>query len=177
MLTTRIIPCLDVKDGRVVKGVKFQNLRDAGDPATQAQRYEETGADELVILDVSATPEGRSNAAHTVAAVRAVLGIPLTVGGGIRAIADAERLLAAGADKVSVNTAAVHDPELISRLSERFGAQCTVLGLDALHANPLVTLVIQCVVTRRNHAGRSASREGLRFFASRFSTMNASPGP
>jgi len=131
MLTTRIIPCLDVKDGRVVKGVTFQNLRDAGDPATQAQRYEETGADELVILDVSATPEGRSTAAQTVAAVRAALSIPLTVGGGIRSIADAERMLAAGADKVSLNTAAVHSPALISRLAERFGAQCTVLGLDA----------------------------------------------
>lgn len=133
MLTRRIIPCLDVRDGRVVKGVRFQGLRDAGDPAEQAARYERDGADELVILDVSATPEGRANAAHTVAAVRAVLGIPLTVGGGIRAIADAERLLNAGADKVSVNTAAVSDPALLSRLSERFGAQCTVIAIDAAH--------------------------------------------
>ena len=131
MLTVRVIPCLDVRDGRVVKGVRFQGLRDAGDPATQAARYEATGADELVILDVSATSEGRANAAHTVAAVRAVLGIPLTVGGGVRAIADAERLLEAGADKVSVNTAAVADPSLLDRLAGRFGAQCTVLAIDA----------------------------------------------
>ncbi len=131
MLTRRVIPCLDVRDGRVVKGVKFQNLRDAGDPATQAARYEATGADELVILDVSATTEGRANAAQTVRAVRAVLGIPLTVGGGIRADADASRLLDAGADKVSVNTAAVLDPALLTRLATRFGAQCTVLAIDA----------------------------------------------
>ena len=131
MLTRRIIPCLDVRDGRVVKGVKFQNLRDAGDPAEQAARYEAAGADELVILDVSATAEGRANAAHTVAAVRAVLGIPLTVGGGIRAVEDAARLLRAGADKVSVNTAAVLDPEVLTRLSEQFGAQCTVVAIDA----------------------------------------------
>ncbi len=131
MLTRRIIPCLDVRDGRVVKGVKFQGLRDAGDPAEQASRYERDGGDELVILDVSATAEGRANAAHTVAAVRAVLGIPLTVGGGIRAVEDAARLLDAGADKISVNTAAVSDPALLSRLSERFGAQCTVIAIDA----------------------------------------------
>lgn len=131
MLTRRIIPCLDVRDGRVVKGVRFQGLRDAGDPASQAERYERDGADELVILDVSATPEGRANAAETVAAVRAVLGIPLTVGGGIRRVEDAERLLDAGADKISVNTAAVSHPELLSALAERFGAQCTVLAIDA----------------------------------------------
>ena len=131
MLMRRVIPCLDVSDGRVVKGVRFQNLRDAGDPATQAAHYEATGADELVILDVSATPEGRSNAAHTVADVRAVLGIPLTVGGGVRTQDDAARLLDAGADKVSVNTAAVLDPALLGRLAVRFGAQCTVLALDA----------------------------------------------
>jgi cyclase len=131
MLTARVIPCLDVRDGRVVKGVRFQGLRDAGDPVESARRYEADGADELVILDVSATPEGRANAAHTVADVRAVLGIPLTVGGGIRAVADAERLLDAGADKVSVNTAAVADPSLIDRLAARFGTQCTVLALDA----------------------------------------------
>lgn len=131
MLTRRVIPCLDVRDGRVVKGVRFQNLRDAGDPAEQAARYEAAGADELVILDVSATPEGRANAAHTVAAVRAVLGIPLTVGGGIRAVDDAARLLDAGADKVSVNTAAVTDPALLERLAARFGRQFTVLAIDA----------------------------------------------
>lgn len=130
-LTRRIIPCLDVKDGRVVKGVKFQGLRDAGDPVERAAEYERQGADELVILDVSATPEGRANAAHTVEAVRAVLSIPLTVGGGVRTFEDAERLLAAGADKVGLNTAAVKRPELLTELSERVGRQCVVLSLDA----------------------------------------------
>ncbi|MEM0984408.1 MAG: imidazole glycerol phosphate synthase subunit HisF [Planctomycetota bacterium] len=129
----RVIPCLDVKDGRVVKGVKFQGLRDAGDPVERAAAYEAQGADELVILDVSATPEGRANAAHTVDAVRKVLSIPLTVGGGIRAIEDAQRLLDAGADKVGVNTAAVDRPELVSELAATFGVQCTVVAVDAAH--------------------------------------------
>ncbi len=124
MLTSRVIPCLDVKDGRVVKGVRFQGLRDAGDPASLAAAYMAQGADELVVLDVSATPEGRGNATATVRAVRAALAIPLTVGGGVRTVADAAALLAAGADKVAVNTAAVD-------LAARFGAQCTVLALDA----------------------------------------------
>lgn len=136
MLTRRVIPCLDVRDGRVVKGVRFQNLRDAGDPAEQAARYEAAGADELVILDVSATPEGRANAAHTVEAVRAVLRLPLTVGGGIRAVEDAARLLDAGADKVSVNTAAVADPALLTRLADRFGRQFTVIAIDAARRDP-----------------------------------------
>ena len=127
----RIIPCLDIRDGRIVKGIKFQGLRDAGDPVERARVYEEQGADELVILDVSATPEGRANAAETVAAVRAVLGIPLTVGGGVRAPEDAARLLDAGADKVGINTAAVKRPELISEIADRFGVQCTVVAIDA----------------------------------------------
>jgi imidazoleglycerol phosphate synthase cyclase subunit len=131
MLKARIIPCLDVKDGRVVKGVRFQGLRDAGDPVEQAARYAGEGADELVILDVSATPEGRGHAVETVAAVREVLDVPLTVGGGVRAVDDAEALLSAGADKVAVNSAAVADPGLLSELAERFGVQCTVLALDA----------------------------------------------
>ncbi|XVJ59405.1 MAG: imidazole glycerol phosphate synthase subunit HisF [Tepidisphaera sp.] len=131
---TRIIPCLDVRDGRVVKGIKFQNLRDAGDPVQQAAEYERQGADELVMLDVSATPEGRSTAAKTVAAIRRVLSIPLTVGGGVRTIDDASRLLDAGADKVGVNTAAVQRPELISELATRFGRQCVVLAIDAAMA-------------------------------------------
>ncbi|MBX2796823.1 MAG: imidazole glycerol phosphate synthase subunit HisF [Myxococcales bacterium] len=127
----RIICCLDVRDGRVVKGVQFQGLRDAGDPVELAASYEAQGADEIVILDVAATPEGRANAAETVAAVRAELSIPLTVGGGVRSEADAGRLLDAGADKVAVNTAAVRDPSLVQRLAERFGVQCTILALDA----------------------------------------------
>jgi cyclase len=131
MLTARIIPCLDVKGGRVVKGVRFQGLRDAGDPAERAAAYEAQGADELVLLDVSATTEERSHALETVRAVRHVLSIPLTVGGGVRTVADAEALLSAGADKVSVNTAAVERPALVAELSARFGAQCTVVAIDA----------------------------------------------
>lgn len=131
MLTTRIVPCLDVDGGRVVKGVKFQGLRDAGDPVERAQAYEAQGADELVMLDVSATPQGRANATDTVAAVRAVLRIPLTVGGGVRALEDASRLLEAGADKVATNTAAVADPSLLNRMADHFGSQCTILALDA----------------------------------------------
>lgn len=127
----RIIPCLDVRDGRVVKGIQFQGLRDAGDPVERAAAYEAQGADELVILDVSATPEARANATHTVAAVRRAIGIPLTVGGGVRTLDDAHRLLDAGADKVAINTAAVRRPELITELADRFGVQCTVLACDA----------------------------------------------
>lgn len=131
MLTRRIIPCLDVSHGRVVKGIRFQGLRDAGDPAERAWLYEAQGADEIVILDVSATPEGRGNQVETVRRVRARLGIPLTVGGGIRAADDAQALLEAGADKVSVNTAAVVRPELLAEIAVRFGRQCTVLAIDA----------------------------------------------
>jgi imidazole glycerol-phosphate synthase subunit HisF len=131
MLTRRIIPCLDVSHGRVVKGIRFQGLRDAGDPAERAWLYEAQGADEIVILDVSATPEGRGNQVETIRRVRAGLGIPLTVGGGIRTADDARALLEAGADKVSVNTAAVVRPELLAEVAVRFGRQCTVLAIDA----------------------------------------------
>ena len=131
MLTARIIPCLDVKDGRVVKGVRFQGLRDAGDPVERASAYEAQGADELCILDVSATPEGRGHALDTVRAVRAQLAIPLTVGGGVRRAEDAGALLEAGADKVGVNTAAVERPALLTDIADRFGSQCAILALDA----------------------------------------------
>jgi len=131
VLTRRIIPCLDVRDGRVVKGIRFAGLRDAGDPVEQANRYEAQGADEIIILDVSATPEGRSTAVQTVQAVRAVLSIPLAVGGGVRTIDDALALLAAGADKVGVNTAAVDRPEVIRELADRVGTQCVVIAIDA----------------------------------------------
>jgi imidazole glycerol-phosphate synthase subunit HisF len=134
MLARRVIPCLDIDDGRVVKGVRFQGLRDAGDPVESARAYEEQGADEIVLLDVSATPEGRANNFGVVAAVRDVLSIPLTVGGGVREIADAGRLLDVGADKVGINTAAVDRPELITEMSDRFGAQCTVVAVDAAAA-------------------------------------------
>jgi imidazole glycerol-phosphate synthase subunit HisF len=131
MLTVRVIPCLDVRDGRVVKGVKFQGLRDAGCPVELAAEYERQGADELVILDVSATPEGRANQVETVQKVRERLSIPLTVGGGVRKVEDAGRLLDAGADKVGVNTAAVERPEIITDIAERYGRQCTVVAVDA----------------------------------------------
>lgn len=131
MLSVRILPCLDVRDDRVVKGVRFQGLRDAGDPAERAALYEAQGADELVLLDVSATTEGRASAAATVERVRAVLGIPLTVGGGVRSSDDAARLLDAGADKVSVNTAALADPAILDGIARRFGSQCAVVAIDA----------------------------------------------
>lgn len=131
MLTRRIIPCLDVRDGRVVKGVKFQSLRDMGDPAELAARYEREGADEIVMLDVSATNEGRATAVRTVERIRTALSIPLTVGGGVRTLEDASRLLDAGADRVSVNTAAVLRPALLTELAERFGVQCIVIAIDA----------------------------------------------
>jgi len=131
MLLPRVIPCLDIKNGRVVKGIRFQGLRDAGDPVELAAAYAEQNADELVVLDVSATPEGRGHALDVVRAVREVLPLPLTVGGGVRVLADAEALLEAGADKVATNTAAVSRPDLLDELATRFGRQCTVLALDA----------------------------------------------
>lgn len=131
MLMPRVIPCLDVANGRVVKGIKFQGLRDSGDPVQLAAAYADQSADELVVLDVAATPENRGNHLEVVRAVRRVLPLPLTVGGGIRAESDAEALLEAGADKVGVNTAAVKRPELLSELARLFGCQCTVLALDA----------------------------------------------
>ena len=130
-LLPRIVPCLDVKDGRVVKGVQFQHLRDAGDPASQAALYESQGADEIVVLDVAASAEGRATQIETVSRVRECLRIPLTVGGGIRTVDDARRLLAAGADKVSVNTAAIERPALLTELAAEFGSQCVVLAIDA----------------------------------------------
>ncbi len=151
MVNARIIPCLDVRDGRVVKGVRFQGLVDSGDPVERAALYEAQGADELCILDVSATPEGRSNATDTVRSVRAALGIPLTVGGGVRTIDDAARLLDAGADKVAVNTAALARPDLLTEIHDSLGAQCTVLALDAgrMTADPKRFEIITHSGTRR----------------------------
>jgi cyclase len=131
MLTKRIIPCLDVKDGRVVKGVSFVNLRDAGDPVELAKRYSDEGADELVFLDISASHEGRQTMVEVVEKTAANVTIPFTVGGGINTVEDMKRILRAGADKVSVNTAAVKRPELIKEGSEMFGAQCIVVAIDA----------------------------------------------
>ena len=131
MLAKRIIPCLDIKDGRVVKGVNFVNLRDAGDPVEQARLYDEQGADELVFLDISATQEGRRTTLELVGRVADTVFMPLTVGGGIREVDDMRNLLLAGADKISVNSAAVKKPELLSEGASRFGAQCIVLAIDA----------------------------------------------
>ena len=131
MLARRIISCLDVKDGRVVKGVHFVNLRDAGDPVEQARVYDQMGTDELVFLDIAASPEGRQTTAEMVRRVADEIFLPLTVGGGIRSVADMRLILLAGADKVSINTAAVLDPQLIRAGAERFGSQCVVLAIDA----------------------------------------------
>ncbi|MCW4459529.1 imidazole glycerol phosphate synthase subunit HisF [Microbacterium sp. MPKO10] len=129
-LAVRVIPCLDVSDGRVVKGVKFENLRDQGDPVELAQRYDEQGADELTFLDVSATVEGRDTMHDVVRATAEKVFIPLTVGGGVRSVDDVSRLQASGADKVGVNSAAIARPELISEIADRFGAQVLVVSLD-----------------------------------------------
>jgi len=131
MLAKRIIPCLDIKDGRVVKGVNFINLRDAGDPVEQARLYDAQGADELVFLDISATHEGRRTTLDLVGRVADTVFMPLTVGGGVREVDDIRNLLVAGADKVSLNSAAVKRPELLSEGAARFGAQCIVLAIDA----------------------------------------------
>jgi cyclase len=131
MLRKRIVPCLDVKDGRVVKGVQFVELREMGDPATHARYYNEQGADELVILDITASREGRRTLLRVVEEVADALFIPLTVGGGVRTAEDVRDLLNAGADRVSLNTAAIHRPELIGEAAERFGSQCAVVAIDA----------------------------------------------
>jgi cyclase len=130
MLAKRIIPCLDVKDGRVVKGINFVNLRDAGNPVVQAKLYDQMGADELVFLDISATPEGKQTTLDVVRAVAEQVFLPLTVGGGIRDVEDMRNLLLAGADKVSINSMAVKLPSLLTKGAERFGSQCIVLAID-----------------------------------------------
>ena len=134
-LAVRVIPCLDVDGGRVVKGVNFENLRDAGDPVELAQRYDAEGADELTFLDISASHQGRATTQEIVARTAEQVFIPLTVGGGIASIDDVDRLLRAGADKVAVNTAAIHRPELVAQIADRFGNQVLVLSVDARRAN------------------------------------------
>ncbi|KGX92910.1 imidazole glycerol phosphate synthase [Pontibacillus halophilus JSM 076056 = DSM 19796] len=131
MLTKRIIPCLDVKEGRVVKGIQFLSLRDAGDPVELAKVYDEQGADELVFLDISATHEGRKTMVEMVREVAATLAIPFTVGGGIGSLEDMKSILRAGADKVSLNSAAVRSPELVTEGANYFGSQCIVVAIDA----------------------------------------------
>jgi len=135
MLTKRIIPCLDIKDGRTVKGVNFENIRDAGDPVELAIRYCEEGADELVFLDITATNEKRKTLSELVTRIASSINIPFTVGGGISTIEDVSVLLNSGADKVSVNTSAFKNPQLIKELSSRFGSQCIVLAIDTKFEN------------------------------------------
>ena len=136
MVKVRVIPCLDVKDGRVVKGVNFVSLRDAGDPVEQAQAYDAAGADELMFLDIAASAENRASMYDVIARTADVCFMPLSVGGGVRAVEDARRLLRSGADKVSVNTAAVENPDLIAACADAFGAQCVVAAIDAKQTSP-----------------------------------------
>lgn len=152
MLTKRIIPCLDVKDGRVVKGIQFVQLRDAGDPVELARFYDEQGADELVFLDISASVEGRKTMVEVVQKVASELAIPFTVGGGINTLEDMKRILRAGADKVSVNTAAVNEPELIAEGANFFGSQCIVVAIDAKYDSELGTWRVF------THGGRTPSQ-------------------
>ena len=135
MLTKRIIPCLDIKNGRTVKGVNFVNLIDAGDPVALAKQYAEVGADELVFLDISATLEGRKTMLEMVLKVAAQVNIPFTVGGGISTVEDVDALLHCGADKVSINSSAIKRPELVNELSKKFGSQCVVVAIDAKQVN------------------------------------------
>jgi len=135
MLTKRIIPCLDIKNGRTVKGVNFVDLRDAGDPVELAKQYAEKGADELVFLDISATLEGRKTMIEMVLKVAEQVNIPFTVGGGISSVEDVDVLLKSGADKISVNSSAVKRPELVNELSSKFGSQCVVVAIDAKQVN------------------------------------------
>ena len=151
----RIIPCLDVKDGRVVKGVNFAGLRDAGDPVELARRYDAQGADEITFLDVSASAEGRATMVDVVSAAADQVFVPLTVGGGVRTVQDVARLLAAGADKVGVNTAAVARPELLGEVADRFGNQVIVLSVDARRCPPGVSTPSGYEVT--THGGRRST--------------------
>ncbi|MEJ9151234.1 imidazole glycerol phosphate synthase subunit HisF [Bacillus smithii] len=153
MITKRIIPCLDVKDGRVVKGIQFVQLRDAGDPVELARVYDEQGADELVFLDISASHEGRKTMVDVVKAVASELAIPFTVGGGIHSLDDMKKILRAGADKVSLNTAAVNHPSLITEGAEYFGSQCIVVAIDAKYDEELGSWRVY------THGGRKATEK------------------
>jgi cyclase len=157
MLARRIIPCLDVKDGRVVKGINFVELRDAGDPVEQAAAYDAQGADEICYLDISASPEGRSTLLDVVARTADQIFAPLTVGGGVRTVEDAERLLDAGADKIAINTAAIRTPELIAACAARFGSQAIVVAIDAKRTPPQTAAAYRWEVF--SHGGRTP--EGL----------------
>ena len=152
MLTKRIIPCLDIKNGRTVKGVNFVDLKDAGDPVELAKKYAETGADELVFLDISATEERRATLIDLVRKVAAAINIPFTVGGGISSVADVDVLLRNGADKISINSSAVKNPNLINKIAAKYGSQCVVVAIDAkqIDGNWIVHLVGGKVPTELN---------------------------
>ena len=154
-LAVRVIPCLDVDGGRVVKGVNFQGLRDAGDPVELAKRYDAEGADELTFLDISASHEGRATTMEIVSATAEQVFIPLTVGGGVGSAVDVDRLLRAGADKVAVNTAAIRRPELVAEIADRFGSQVLVLSVDARRAGPDAATDSGFEVT--THGGRQSA--------------------
>ena len=157
-LAVRVIPCLDIAGGRVVKGVSFENLRDAGDPVEAAIRYEHEGADEVAFLDIAAPVEARGTLLGLVGRVANVLSIPFTVGGGVRSVEDADALLRAGADRVTVNTAAVSDPSLLSRLAAQFGSQCVVLAIDGKRVRAADGRMQMMVTT---HGGRQVTGRGV----------------
>jgi len=156
-VAVRVIPCLDIAGGRVVKGLRFENLRDAGDPVEAAARYEQEGADELTFLDITASHEERGTLVHLVERVASVLSIPFTVGGGVRKVEDAGALLAAGADRVTVNTAALADPSLLTRIAERYGSQCVVVAVDAKRVAGNGTTLFRIM----SHGGRRATDREL----------------
>jgi cyclase len=177
MLTKRIIPCLDVKDGRVVKGVKFVDLRDKGDPAEHARRYDEEGADEITLLDITATTDGRRAMLDVIARTADETFTPLTVGGGVRAEADVEALLGAGADKVSLNSAAVSDPELVRRCADRWGSQAIVVAMDVRRTPPPGTGIGGSGATTNwevvTHGGRTRTGLSAREWAERVALLGA----
>lgn len=165
MRTVRVIPCLDVDRGRVVKGVRFEGLRDAGDPAELARRYDEEGADEVVLLDITASSDNRDTMMDVVSKAAEEVFIPLTVGGGVRELTDAVRLLRAGADKVAVNTAAVERPELISELAGEFGSQCVVAAIDARRSQDRYEVF--------THGGRRPTGTDAKWWATRCEALGA----
>ena len=171
MLAKRIIPCLDVDRGRVVKGIKFIGLRDAGDPVEIARRYNEQGADELTFLDITASSDERDLILHAVEEVAAQVFIPLTVGGGVRKVEDVRRLLNAGADKVSINTAAVQNPQLVADAAGRYGAQCIVVAIDAKQTKPAASLGIRWEVF--THGGRRPAGLDAVGWARKMQTLGA----
>lgn len=166
MLAKRIIPCLDVTNGRVVKGTNFVQLRDAGDPVEIARRYDEQGADELTFLDITASSDGRDLILHMIEAVASQVFIPLTVGGGVRVVEDVRRLLNAGADKISINTSAVTNPQLVAEAAQKYGSQCIVVAIDAKQTAPGQWQVF-------THGGRTATGLDAVAWAQRMESLGA----